>query len=291
MLVDFWTYSCVNCIRTLPYLKAWYARYHHDGLVIVGVHTPEFAFEHVVGNVQRAVREHGIRYPVAVDDGYGTWNAWGNQYWPADYLIDRNGHVRDAHFGEGDYAETEDEIRTLLGEHGAGADAAPAGRDHAVVAASQTPETYLGTYRAHAYTPAAPRRTATPTTRRAGQRAENDVALAGHWRVESHQIVAGPGAHLLFRYSAPRIYVVAAPPAGAAGDARRRRSTAIAEPPVRVPDDDLYQLAHLPTAGPHLLDLAVPPGTASTRSRSGRGYGTNGDGRSTQIRRSDSSIG
>ena len=97
VLVDFWTYSCVNCIRTLPYLRAWNARYATAGLVIVGVHTPEFAFEHVVGNVKRAVGEHDIRYPVAVDDDYGTWNAYGNQYWPADYLIDRNGpHPRRA---------------------------------------------------------------------------------------------------------------------------------------------------------------------------------------------------
>ena len=149
VLVDFWTYSCVNCIRTLPYLRPWYARYHRDGLVIVGVHTPEFAFEHVVGNMQRAVGEHGIRYPVAVDDGYGTWNAYGNQYWPADYLIDRNGDLRDAHFGEGAYAQTEADIRTLLGEHAA-APVPPAG---ALTASSAigTPETYLGPYRAAAY--------------------------------------------------------------------------------------------------------------------------------------------
>jgi cytochrome c biogenesis protein CcdA/thiol-disulfide isomerase/thioredoxin len=116
VLVDFWTYSCVNCIRTLPYLKAWYARYHRDGLVIVGVHTPEFAFEHVIGNVERAVREHGIDYPVAVDNNYGTWDAWANQYWPADYLIDRSGDIRVAHFGEGSYGQTQDDIRLLLGE-------------------------------------------------------------------------------------------------------------------------------------------------------------------------------
>ena len=148
VLVDFWTYSCVNCIRTLPYLKAWYSRYHDAGLVIVGVHTPEFAFEHVVGNVRRAVREHDIRYPVAVDDGYKTWNAWANQYWPADYLIDRKGHVRDAHFGEGAYGQTEDNIRTLLGERASAPHAAPKGAI-SVSGTVQSPETYLGTFRAH----------------------------------------------------------------------------------------------------------------------------------------------
>src|SRR6185437_1652563 len=255
VLVDFWTYSCVNCIRTLPYLKAWYARYHRDGLVIVGVHTPEFAFEHVVSNVERAVREHGIRYPVAVDDAYGTWDAWANQYWPADYLIDRNGDVRDAHFGEGAYTRTQDDIRALLGERGAG----PMAEAKGAIAPSaqvQTAETYLGTYRAQGYaqqlhpntdfdygSPPAP--------------GPNTVALAGHWDVESHQIVAGAGAKLLFQYHAPRIYLAAAPPAsgpaalGVSVDGSPRAS-------VRVPDDDLYQLAHMPDAGPHELVLSVP---------------------------------
>jgi cytochrome c biogenesis protein CcdA/thiol-disulfide isomerase/thioredoxin len=259
VLVDFWTYSCVNCIRTLPYLKAWYARYHRDGLVIVGVHTPEFAFEHVVSNVRRAVREHGIRYPVAVDDRYGTWDAWANQYWPADYLIDRNGDVRDAHFGEGAYAQTEADIRTLLGERAQG----PPARAKGAIAPSpqvQTPETYLGTSRAQGYTqqlhPNAdfdygPQTSARPNT----------IALAGHWRVESHQIVAGAHARLVFEYVAPRIYVVAAPPGvgpatlGVSVDGSPRAS-------VRVPDDDLYQLAHMPDAGPHQLVLSVPAGTS-----------------------------
>jgi cytochrome c biogenesis protein CcdA/thiol-disulfide isomerase/thioredoxin len=259
VLVDFWTYSCVNCIRTLPYLKAWYARYHRDGLVIVGVHTPEFAFEHVVSNVRRAVREHGIRYPVAVDDRYGTWDAWANQYWPADYLIDRNGDVRDAHFGEGAYAQTEADIRTLLGERAQG----PPARAKGAIAPSpqvQTPETYLGTSRAQGYTqqlhPNAdfdygPQTSARPNT----------IALAGHWRVESHQIVAGAHARLVFEYVAPRIYVVAAPPGvgpatlGVSVDGSPRAS-------VRVPDDDLYQLAHMPDGGPHQLVLSVPAGTS-----------------------------
>ncbi len=258
VLIDFWTYSCVNCIRTLPYLKAWYARYHRDGLVIVGVHTPEFAFEHVVSNVERAVREHGIRYPVAVDDNYATWNAWANQYWPADYLIDRNGDVREAHFGEGGYTQTQDDIRLLLGERGTG----PMAHARDAIAPStsvQTPETYLGTYRAAGYVhpvhagrdvdygaPAAP-----PV---------NGVALAGHWDVESRQIVAGAGAHLLFTYVAPRIYLVAAPPAGGAATLGVTVD-GTAHASVRVPDDDLYQLAHLPSAGPHALDLSVPAGT------------------------------
>src|SRR4029077_8468076 len=104
VLVDFWTYSCINCLRTLPYLKACCGTYAKDGFVIVGVHTPEFAFEHEVSNVRMAIGEYGVRYPVAIDNDYGTWNAYGNQYWPAEYLIDASGHVREAHFGEGEYS-------------------------------------------------------------------------------------------------------------------------------------------------------------------------------------------
>ncbi len=134
VLVDFWTYTCINCIRTLPYLKAWDAAYRHDGLTIVGVETPEFAFEHDAGNVANAIGQFGIRYPVVQDNNMGTWNAYGNEYWPADYLIDSSGHVRYAAFGEGDYDKTETAIRALLAETGAhvGGMSQPDGCDRAL---------------------------------------------------------------------------------------------------------------------------------------------------------------
>jgi cytochrome c biogenesis protein CcdA/thiol-disulfide isomerase/thioredoxin len=258
VLVDFWTYSCVNCIRTLPYLKAWYARYHKAGLVIVGVHTPEFAFEHVVGNVRRAVDEHGIKYPVAIDNDYKTWDAWANEYWPADDLIDRTGHIRETHFGEGSYSLTEHDIRILLGEHASAPHAAP----HDVITPSilvQTPETYLGTYRAEAYTQ---KLHVNQTWNYVAPSAisPNAVNLVGHWRVENMKIVAGPGAKLRFQYVAPRIYLVAAPPAGASGTLSAKVDSQ-APRKIRVTHDDLYQLAHLGTSGPHLLTLSVPKGT------------------------------
>src|SRR5262245_35325935 len=115
VLVDFWTYSCINCLRTLPQLEAWDAKYRKDGLVILGVHTPEFAFEHVTSNVKGAVKRLGVRYPVVQDNDYNIWNAYSNQYWPAEYLIDKKGDVRHAHFGEGEYGQTETLIRSLLG--------------------------------------------------------------------------------------------------------------------------------------------------------------------------------
>src|SRR5438874_2111343 len=144
VLVDFWTYSCINCLRTLPHLRAWYAAYHARGLEIVGVHTPEFAFEHVLSNVRKATHGLDVTWPVALDNKYATWNAYSNQYWPAEYLVDRTGHVRRAHFGEGEYDKSEQLIRILLGKGVPKrttdvADATPTGL--------LSPETYLGTYR------------------------------------------------------------------------------------------------------------------------------------------------
>ena len=118
VLVEFWTFDCINCAHTLPHVKDWYARYRDKGLVVVGVHTPEYTFERDIGNLKKAIARYGIDYPVAQDNHYATWNAWGNQYWPALYLIDRNGKVVYSHFGEGRYAQTEDAIRGLLGVAG-----------------------------------------------------------------------------------------------------------------------------------------------------------------------------
>src|SRR4051812_417684 len=165
VLVDFWTYTCINCLRTLPYLEAWDRRYRDAGLTIVGVHSPEFSFEKDAGNVAAAIRREGIRYPVVQDNDLTTWRSWGNEYWPSEYLIDQRGHVREASFGEGDYGKTERAIRALLAVRGA-----TARPEHVLHPVSRaTPETYLGTLRAqgfpsrgrprdgtHAY-PAAPR--------------------------------------------------------------------------------------------------------------------------------------
>ncbi|RYF40081.1 MAG: thioredoxin family protein [Comamonadaceae bacterium] len=114
VLVDFWTYSCINCLRTLPHVNRWHERYAAQGLAVVGVHTPEFAFERSTRNVQTAMQRFGVRHPVAQDNSYATWKAYGNQYWPAHYLIDARGHIQYKHFGEGEYARTEAVIRTLL---------------------------------------------------------------------------------------------------------------------------------------------------------------------------------
>ncbi len=144
VLVDFWTYTCINCIRTLPYLEAWDTAYRSKGLTIVGVHSPEFTFEHDAGNVAHAITTDGIKYPVVQDNDLATWSAYGNQYWPAHYLIDARGQVRAVGFGEGEYGKTEREIRQLLAERGTklGAKAKP--RHVIAVTDVATPETYLG---------------------------------------------------------------------------------------------------------------------------------------------------
>ena len=205
VLVDFWTYSCINCLRTLPHLKAWDAAYRKDGLVIVGVHTPEFAFERVPENVNSAVRRLGVRYPVALDNDYATWNAYENEYWPAEYLIDRSGRIRRTHFGEGEYDVTESAIRRLLGEKVRGRAKAVADDTPSVVT---TPESYLGYARLDRFAglrlvPDAAARYRFPNRLR-----QDELAYAGTWRVNASHIVAGQDARLRLRFAARKIHLV-----------------------------------------------------------------------------------
>jgi cytochrome c biogenesis protein CcdA/thiol-disulfide isomerase/thioredoxin len=204
VLVDFWTYSCINCLRTLPHLKAWYAAYHHKGLVIVGVHTPEFAFEHVASNVRAAVKRLGIAYPVVQDNRYKTWDSYANEYWPAEYLIDRAGHVRHTHFGEGEYGHTEQLIRQLLGANG------PAARRIADATPREllTPETYLGYARLQNYVGSRVVPNAFAPYRYAHSLADSDLSYSGTWKVGGEKIVAGPGAGLRLHFHAQNVYIV-----------------------------------------------------------------------------------
>ena len=156
VLIDFWTYTCINCIRTLPHLVAWDKAYRDAGLTIVGVHAPEFSFEKNASNVEAALKQNGISYPVAQDNELATWNAWGNQYWPAKYLIDAKGHVRYTHFGEGEYDKTEAAIRALLVEAGDKAGGESKADRSYDPSAEATPETYLGAERAERFLPGYP---------------------------------------------------------------------------------------------------------------------------------------
>ena len=204
VLIDFWTYSCINCLRTLPHLKAWYAAYHSKGLVIIGVHTPEFAFEHVTSNVRAAVERLGIEYPVMQDNDYKTWDNYANEYWPAEYLIDRTGHVRHTHFGEGEYSTTEGLIRQLLGDHGASAHRLP----DLTPTELATPETYLGSARIENYTGSELKPGRMAAYRPAVSLPQDELTYGGSWNIGSQQIVAGPGAFLRLHFHAQDVYVV-----------------------------------------------------------------------------------
>jgi cytochrome c biogenesis protein CcdA/thiol-disulfide isomerase/thioredoxin len=205
VLVDFWTYSCINCLRTLPHLKAWYARYHRAGLEIVGVHTPEFAFEHVVSNVRQATRRLGVRYPVAIDNDYKTWDAYGNNVWPAEYLIDRRGHVREYKQGEGRYDDTERKIQKLLGEP-AGAQLASVGDE--TPQHFTTPESYLGWERLQRYAGSAITPDRLIRYRFPRVISPDYLAYSGFWSVGRQRIVAGPNARLRLSFIAQHVYLV-----------------------------------------------------------------------------------
>jgi cytochrome c biogenesis protein CcdA/thiol-disulfide isomerase/thioredoxin len=205
VLIDFWTYSCINCLRTLPHLKSWYATYHDKGLVIIGVHTPEFAFEHVTSNVRSAVKRLGISYPVMQDNRYKTWDNYANQYWPAEYLIDKQGHVRHTHFGEGEYDQTESLIRRLLGDNGKHArqiaDATPTGL--------LTPESYLGYARLTNYAGRNPVPDKYAEYTFPHSLLANTLAYDGSWRVGAQAITAGKQARLRLQFEASDVYLVA----------------------------------------------------------------------------------
>src|SRR3954454_8449163 len=207
VLIDFWTYTCINCIRTQPYLKAWDARSRRQGLTIVGVPSPEFAFEKDAGNVRRAIRAAGLRYPVVQDNELKTWQAWGNQYWPAEYLVDAQGHVRYTSFGEGDYDKTEEAIRTLLGARGAMAHP----REVVVPSTETTPETYVGAARAQGFAGTPP----TPGTRRyvaSGKLGLSRFTLGGTWKVSLENATAVRDATLTAHVRAKNVYLVLSGP-------------------------------------------------------------------------------
>jgi cytochrome c biogenesis protein CcdA/thiol-disulfide isomerase/thioredoxin len=269
VLVDFWTYSCINCIRTLPYLKAWDERYRKDGLTIVGVHTPEFPFEREAGNVETAIEENGIRYPVAQDNEQATWNAYGNQYWPAEYFVDAQGRVRYVHFGEGEYEEKEKVIRDLLAEAGK----AVKGKEtevHAVAPskAVTTPETYLGAARAERFTNAmlspGSHDFAAPKSLPA-----NEFAYHGKWNIALDSATAEAGAALDLNFGARRVYLVL----GSPGHDRGVRVLLDGQPisgadagsdvhagSVTVTGQRLYNLVDLPRVGHHVLTLEPEAG-------------------------------
>jgi cytochrome c biogenesis protein CcdA/thiol-disulfide isomerase/thioredoxin len=268
VLIDFWTYSCINCIRTLPYLNAWNERYAKDGLVIVGVHTPEFPFEREASNVEEAIKTEGIKYPVVQDNESGTWNAYGNLYWPAEYFVDAHGHVRYAHFGEGEYGEKEQVIRELLTEAGH-----PPGKErsgaHGIAAEPtvSTPESYLGSGRAENFTNGLISKGTHDFT--LNPPGENQLSYGGEWEITEQPVTAKKGARLALNFGARRVYLVL----GSPGKPRRVKVLLDGKPIapaddgadvhngyVKVTDERLYNLVELPRVEHHVLELVPEEG-------------------------------
>ncbi|MFN7112346.1 MAG: cytochrome c biogenesis protein DipZ, partial [Brevundimonas sp.] len=229
VVVDFWTYSCINCLRALPYVRAWADKYKDQGLVVIGVHTPEFAFEKSEANVRDAVRRLGVDYPVAMDNDFAIWRAFKNQYWPAHYFIDAQGRIRHHHFGEGDYEGSERVIQQLLKEAGAADVAADVVRVHAQGAEAAaamdqlgSPETYVGYARAENFrSPGGLARDAVKTYV-ASPLDLNDWSLVGRWRVtREHAELAAAGGRVSFRFKARDLHLVMGP--GATGATPRFR--------------------------------------------------------------------
>lgn len=219
VLVDFWTYSCINCLRTLPYVKAWAEKYHDQGLVVIGVHAPEFAFERDIDNVTKAAKKLGVTYPVAIDNDYRIWRAFNNQYWPAHYFIDAAGQLRYTHFGEGDYAGSERVIQALLRQAGAknikdgvsqvsatGVEQAASGQD------DLSPETYLGYGRAENFASGKMQGDRPAEYHPPGSLSRNAWGLEGRWTISDEHIrLNGERGKIVYRFHARDLHLVLGP--------------------------------------------------------------------------------
>jgi cytochrome c biogenesis protein CcdA/thiol-disulfide isomerase/thioredoxin len=270
VLIDFWTYTCINCIRTLPYVKAWDARYRDRGLVTVGVHTPEFPFERDEQNVRDAIAQNGLRYPVAQDNDYATWNAYSNEYWPAKYLIDARGRVRYTHFGEGDYGETESAIRALLAEAGQRPGRRARARAERASRFVTTPESYLGARRAMHFVNGPIARGTQTFPAPEGRLTPDSLAYRGRWRIGFDSATGLQDARLDLAFGARRVFLVL----GSGGQrSRELRVRLDGRPlPARLAGEDvhsgralirrqrLYRLVDLPRAERHVLSLDFAPG-------------------------------
>jgi cytochrome c biogenesis protein CcdA/thiol-disulfide isomerase/thioredoxin len=211
VLVDFWTYSCINCLRTLPNNKAWYKQYGPDNFVLVGVHAPEFAFEKETANVQKALGQFNITYPVAQDNNFKTWNAYHNEYWPAAYLIDAKGHIRLAHFGEGHYDEMDAAIRTLLAEAGHPVTGGAAVVEAAGVTYDQTPESYLGLDRLERFSSPEKAVEGTNTYSLPPTLDAHHIAYQGAWTLSDEAAKPAQGSALEIQFTAEKVYLVIGP--------------------------------------------------------------------------------
>ena len=264
VLLDIWTYSCINCQRTIPYLNEWYKKYKDQGLVIIGLHTPEFSFEKVQKNVEEAVKNFGIRYPVVLDNDFSTWNAYGNQYWPRKYLVDIDGYIVYDHAGEGEYAQTERRIQQALTERNARFNiktstlqsiADPSGKIAVEANKVNSPEIYFGSarnnYLANGKRGISGLQTLTiPTDTMA-----NQLYLGGTWNFASEYAEPeGEGGTVVFKYNAQNVYMVASSTEEAAVEIYLDGKL---EDTVSVRDEKLYQIIQGAGYGEHTIMLKL----------------------------------
>lgn len=273
ILVDFMTYSCINCQRTFPYVTAWYERYKEKGLVIIGVHTPEFAFEKDIKNVRNAMREFGITYPVVLDNSYGTWRAYGNQYWPRKYLIDIHGNIVYDHIGEGAYEETETKIRELLAERAQvlGTEVDLTGTTEvrgSKASNAQSPETYFGALRNTLLGNGTPGRSGLQTFMFPSILVPNTLYLHGPWNIAREYAEGAPGSALRYRYTANEVYLVAESDPNASIEVwldgalvTSEAGTDVMKGMLHIGTSRLYSVIKNNAPGEHVLELRVRSGT------------------------------
>jgi cytochrome c biogenesis protein CcdA/thiol-disulfide isomerase/thioredoxin len=267
VLVDFWTYTCINCIRSLPHVTGWYDKYKDQGFTIIGVHTPEFEFEKESGNVLAAIKQFNIHYPVPQDNNYATWNNYNNQYWPAEYLIDAKGIIRRTHFGEGEYDQTEMAIQELLKEKGDQIQEPLAQISDTTPQTRLSPETYLGSKRMAYYFPSGSLDNTFKTFTLAGNPGRDSFSLGGQWTITDENAVTGKDAVLNYNFFADKVYLVLRP--GTAGISASVKVSLDGKPItdvnsgadvksgiVTIDEDRLYNLVDLKGhPGQHLIKL------------------------------------
>ncbi|PIR43095.1 hypothetical protein COV24_04670 [candidate division WWE3 bacterium CG10_big_fil_rev_8_21_14_0_10_32_10] len=265
VLVDFWTYTCINCIRTLPYIEKWHEKYANKGLVIIGVHTPEFEFEKDPKNLQKAINDFGLKYPIVQDNNYQTWKAYNNHYWPAKYFIDKNGKIRDTHFGEGDYDESEKLIQKLLQETGVDTSTDIISNiDYKVF--SKTPETYLGYNRIANFGSIESIKKDTKFSYTSPAKLSNNTfSYSGKWLVKGDYAMPYKNSKLTFNFESKNVYLVMRPVSentqgkvtvyldGQLVDENAGKD--VISGTITIDSDELYELINLKTPGQHILEI------------------------------------
>ena len=274
ILLDIMTYSCINCQRSFPYVTKWYETYKDDGLIVIGIHTPEFAFEKDKGNVEKAMKEFGITFPVVLDNDYATWNALGNKYWPRKYLIDIHGNIVYDHIGEGAYEETEEKIKELLAERAAllgmqetFEDGLTARGISEVITSADSPETYFGSLRNEYIGNGSMGKEGVQSFVFPGSIEKNRFYFGGTWNIKGEFAEAQDAATLHYKYMAKEVYLVAESETGGTIEVLQDGATVttaggadVSQGNVEVTDSRLYKLIRNDSAGEHLLELRVTPG-------------------------------